>query len=243
MNLNITNGAALTARALLHIVLWTSIGAATCVAQTTLVSNLGQSVVDWRAVGGDLSNPITLGMRFTTGDSGASVTGFTLAFGAADGVPSGFGLELYASFAEGIGPADLVATFTGPDPLTEGSYDFVGAATLSANTSYFLIATAPAASTFAAFSWQRTLSTAEDIGGAAGWTIGDTLILENSFFTWSEHATGSMSPLMFSVQGSAVPEPATWVTFAGAVALVLAAGWRRRTAENRPNPARGTRSA
>lgn len=206
--------------------LWCAM-AVSAAAQTVFVSNLGQSVEDFRAVGGGggAPDPITLGMSFTTGGSGAVVDKFTLSFQAANGSPSGFTLKLYDSFTAGVGPSGLVATFTGSDPLTTSNYDFVGSATLAASTTYYLIASVPGAigASNDQFYWHRTLSTAEDGGGAAGWTIGDTQIVNNAFNNWAAVTT----PLEFSVHGSAIPEPSTYAAMAGAAALGLAA-WRRR---------------
>lgn len=196
-------------------------------AQVTLVSNLGQAVEDFRFVGGEGANAITLGMSFTTGSSAATIEKLTLSFSAPSGNPSGLVLDLYDSFAVGVGPSGHVATFSGSDPTNAGNFDFVGVATLDAHTTYYLIASVPGGSSGDYFSWNRTTSPAEDGGGLTGWTIGDTLIANNQSFTWSEQVTGSLSPLMFSVQGSAVPEPSTYAVCAGLAALGLAFCGRR----------------
>lgn len=230
-----TAGRAAGARAWRKFWLFPLLGAVVApgTAQTTFVSNLNQVTngFDVRSVGRHGSETYTVGMRFTTGSEAVTVNTFTLAFGALGTatMPSGFELKLYSSFAAGVGPSGLVGTFTGSDPASSGDFDFTGSAALSANTSYFLIATAPttdASGDGSYFSWRHTDNTAEDAGSISGWSIGDTFIAQNPTFpTWTESLGGAV---VFSVEGtSAVPEPSTWAALAGAAALGLA-GWRRR---------------
>jgi hypothetical protein len=215
--------------------------AASCAsAQTTLVSNLAHTTgFDYRAVGvsvaGDSTvDTLVVGESFTTGNSAVSVSKFALYFEDAttsSAGPSGFELNLYSAYANGVGPSGWVATFTGSAPNTQGEHDFTGSAVLSANTTYYLIASAPTTSSAggsASFNWMHTSSSAED-ASAAGWSIGDTVIAQNSDFpNWTNTLTGSM---VLAVEGQvAVPEPATYAAVLGAAGLALAA--LRRVRQN-----------
>jgi hypothetical protein len=98
-------------------------------------------------------------------------------------------------------------------------------ATLLANSTYWVVASAPTAPASAFFAWRSTNSTAEDGGVLSGWSLGDTRWASlNGGTSWS--GLGGAIP-QFSVQVSAIPEPSTYAVFTGLAAL----GWvafRRR---------------
>ena len=160
---------------------------------------------------------------FTTGPAASLLQAITLSVGGGSG--SGFSVALYSD-ASGL-PGSLIETLNGSSsPASAGSYSYTsgGSAILTANTSYWWIASVPdGAGSFLGFNLNSTNSTSET--SAFGWTAGDVFRQQQNGGGWGP----SGQPLLFSVSASAIPEPGTYAAWAGAAVLGLAVVRRRRS--------------
>lgn len=168
---------------------------------------------------------------FTTGSSATSFdfTGIDVVFQNSTGSASGLTINLYGP---GMNLSDISTgvdfltglTLSSGSPVSAGTSSFLGSATLSANTTYYLLFQADG--TFGTFnSYTLGVPSTGNQSGYPGWTISDG---SEVYFNSTSHS--SSAPVTFAVYAteatSAVPEPSTYAALAGAAALGLAI-WRR----------------
>jgi hypothetical protein len=200
--------------------------------QTILVSNLGESAqaVTWQGSNSD-GDEVRTAASFTTGNSPTSLGGATIWQYGTFGNPSAtFTLSLASSNSTlessvGAGfPSSIVATFSGStQPSAEGQYNYTLSSpyALAANTTYWLVVSAPSQSVGERFVGYATSSAAET--SAYGFNIGDF----GRFMVGSSSYTDSYK-VSFSLQASAIPEPSAYAAFLGLAALSGVVLWRRR---------------
>ena len=211
--------------------------------QTTAVSNLSQAFHAYvgPGVGSTAGEIFRDGFSFTTGSTTYSLNSVMLSgFGYGTG-PTGFSLSLSSSISAS-GPSSPIVTFSGSSTLPANTtYTFTPSAstTLSASTTYWLIASSPSNLALnTGFSIPATSSTAEDAGALSGWSVGDSIwISANGGTSWF---TNTSNLVQFSVQVTAIPEPATlagWVGLGCALAAFVEKSRKRRhtgSARNTP---------
>jgi hypothetical protein len=195
------------------------------------VSNFGQGISGSGFVGNAGGSPARRTFSFTTGASvgGYDFSSITIPFINATGSPGTLFVDLYSTFtpSSGSSPTGLVAnlSLSSGNPASAGSAVFSGSATLAATTTYFLLLSAPSATTIDnSFNYRTPGTLNEDGGGLAGWTIGDAGYISLNGGAWTDGGGN-----MMSIQASAIPEPSTYAAIAGAAMLGLAI-WRRRRA-------------
>ncbi|MBI5766750.1 MAG: PEP-CTERM sorting domain-containing protein [Verrucomicrobia bacterium] len=197
----------------------------------TAVSNFGQGSGGTANIGFAFNGATERRVfSFTTGASvgGYEFTSFTLAFTGTTGSPGSLAVGLYSAFdsSNTSSPTGLVAnlSLTSGNLTSVNSAVFSGSATLAASTSYYLLLSAPSASTSGNYYTYRTSGTLnEDSGGLAGWTIGDAGYYGLGGNTWNSAGGGAM----MSIQASAIPEPSTYAAIMGLGALGFVV-WRRQ---------------
>ena len=179
-------------------------------AQSTLVSNTGQSNDYSISVGGP--SDWIVAQRFTTGDNTA---GYTLSevdmhigsFASADGAR----VSIYSKDASG-NPGSSLHVLTNTS-ITSGDFNTFTAptnTTLSADTDYFVVMEATSGS----FNGSGTDSAAEDSGAASGWSINDEVHSKGTG-DW----TADAGSLLIAVKGTAVTVTASDVDTLGALSL------------------------
>ena len=179
----------------------------------TAVSNLGQPVTGSANIGtqgGGESWRRTF--SFTTGANagGYDFSGITFSFTNGSGTPNPLDVQLFSTFdantVAGGGNLLSALSLSSGNPLSAGNSVYTGTVSLNASSTYFLMLSAgPAIAPGNNYTYQLPTTYAEDIGGLDGWTIGDGSWISSPTSTWSSN--GSLAS--FSVQASAVPEPAT----------------------------------
>ncbi len=169
-------------------------------ATVTAVSNFGQRYVNTHTIGKAFDSDLQEASSFTTGPSGAELSSITL-YGSGLGNVSGFTVALYTGITT-AGPTGLVATLVGNSspPSVDAAYSYSPAmpVILAANSTYWLVASAPNTATNSGFAWRATLSLDEDPGGDSGWSIGHTpWVTLNGGASWFVSGSGLAQ---FSVQ-------------------------------------------
>lgn len=198
--------------------------------QVTGVSNLTQTSSSSIDVGQETGGEtFAQGFSFTTGATSMTLLNVDLKFeNASIGGLTGFAFSLYSGFTA-TGPTTHLVTFTGSNgPATAGTHSYSPASptTLSANTTYYLVATAPTLSISREhFHISTTSTTDEDAGGIAGWRIDNTRWESGNagIAPWTQ-LSGDVP--QFSLTVSAVPEPSTYALLLGIAGLGTA--WLRR---------------
>jgi hypothetical protein len=195
-------------------------------AQSSAISNLDQPAGSNIAVGKTPEFNFSTGFSFTTGSVNTTLAGITLSmFTASSESAAGFSVAIYNGIGT-TGPTGLFGTLSGSTtPVTTGLYSYTTPGlSLLADTTYWIVATAPTTPTNTHFRILSTTSTAEDAGGFVGWSIGDSRWLTNNGgASWFNTTTGQLP--FFSVQLMSVPEPSTFALLATGV---LVAAWFRR---------------
>jgi hypothetical protein len=124
----------------------------------------------------------------------------------------------------------LVTALTGNSaPVVENDYTYtpVTPTALSAANTYWLVTSAPTTAADSAFSVNATTSLGEDAVPLSGWSIGDVRwVSGDEGIDWGDGGGGVYIP-QFTVQVTAVPEPATFAAWLGLAALTCSA-WRGR---------------
>ena len=104
---------------------------------------------------------------------------------------------------------------------------FSGSTTLAASATYYLLLSAPSASTSGRhYTYKPSATVNEDGGGLAGWTIGDAASRSLGGAAWTSN--GGLGSLSIRATAAAIPEPSTSAAMAGAAMLGLDVGQRRR---------------
>ena len=198
------------------------------VAAPPLVSNIGQTAATGAA---NVSTTQSSAQGFTTG---ANTGGYTLgavelAVTPFDGTASDITVSIYSESSGD--PGTLVHTLTTPGSLSDPVTTFTApsGATLAASTTYYVVAS----TTSTLFLLSRTEATAEDTGGASGWSIADDRRFSRNLVTW----TTATVPIRMRINGAAGAAASTDATLSD---LVLNDGTNDLTLT--PNFATGTTS-
>ena len=212
-------------------------------ANTIAVSNLGEPYFSngslGLAVGRISGNYVQSAFSFTTGGTDTVLDSVTLDMNAAINSPTAFHLDLYGGFvaSNNVGLTGLITSLSSLTSLTTaGLHVFSGSAALSANTTYWLLASANSTANDSFFVVRGTDSLSETAGGLPGWSIGD---VRRTYFNPSNPSLGTgpqnpwnsvSSQMMFSVAVSSVPESGTYLYSAwlGGIAIFAASVTRRR---------------
>ena len=179
-------------------------------AQTTLVSNTGQSTIS-------ISASEESGTPFTTGNDrdGYAISSVSLRLGS---VNAGETMTVAIRESSGGNPGDLVATLVSPATLTSDALNTFTApagTTLAPNTTYFLMVN-DGADAYGTGAVQVSYSQADGQTGEAGWTIGDVGRRKQypmSSIVWAGawRDTAFSSVARFAIQGTANPVIASLV--------------------------------
>ena len=157
---------------------------------TAYVSNIGQpnstSTIN-------ITSSISHAQGFTTGSQSGGYTLSTVGMQFADGSVTANELVIAIySAAAGGGPDSAVYTLTNPsrlenDGTTESLFTAPANSTLSADTTYFVVATTGISNNYSA---QGTSETDEDSGASTGWNIANNRYFRNTAFSnnWSTSA-------------------------------------------------------
>ena len=179
-------------------------------AQTTLVSNTGQSTIS-------ISASEESGTPFTTGNDrdGYAISSVSLRLGS---VNAGETMTVAIRESSGGNPGDLVATLVSPATLTSDALNTFTApagTTLAPNTTYFLMVN-DGADAFGTGAVQVSYSAADGQTGEAGWTIGDVgrrkqYPMNSIVWAGAWRDTAFSSVARFAIQGTANPTIASLV--------------------------------
>ena len=157
-----------------------------------LVSNVGQTA----AGNANVTATQSQGQGFTTGsDSGGYTLGSVeLAVSSFSGTASDITVSIYSESSDD--PGTVVHTLTTPASISAAVTTFTAPSgtTLAAGTTYYVVIS----TTSSGINLSRTNATAEDTGGASGWSIAD----DRRFFGGGNWVTTS-SPIRMRVNGAA----------------------------------------
>ena len=202
-------------------------GAIVPLADVTLISNVDQTAATGPA---QVSATQSMAQGFTTG---ANTGGYTLgsvelAVSSFSGTASDITVSIYSESSDD--PGTVVHTLTTPASISAAVTTFTAPSgtTLAAGTTYYVVIS----TTSSGISLSRTEATAEDTGGASGWSIADS----RHFFGRSGWNT-TTNPLRMRVNGAAGAAASTDATLSS---LVLNDGTNDLTLT--PNFASGTTS-
>ena len=166
--------------------------AAVTVPVAALVSNVGQTAATGAA---QVNTPQSQGQGFTTGsDSGGYTLGSVeLAVSSFSGTASDITVSIYSESSGD--PGTVVHTLTTPASISTPVTTFTAPSdtTLAAGTTYYVVIS----TTSSGISLSRTDATAEDTGGASGWSIADS----RRFFGQSGWNT-TTKPIRMRVNGA-----------------------------------------
>ena len=162
-------------------------------ANTTLVSNTGQTSADFT------TDAIDYGQGFTTGSDTAGYTLTSIDIGYNDSSNTAFTASIWSSFTADNSPNSLLYSLTPPATFSAGNLTFTAPAnaTLTSGTTYFImLALADAGS----ITVKRTATTNpdEDADAAAGWSIANTYV----FYSGGWGTSSSNKPLLVAVKGT-----------------------------------------
>ena len=173
------------------------------VAPPPLVSNIGQTAATGAA---NVSTTQSSAQGFTTGTNsgGYTLDSVELAVTPFDGTASDITVSIYSESSGD--PGTLVHTLTTPGSLSDPVTTFTApsGATLAASTTYYVVAST--ASTL--FLLSRTEATAEDTGGASGWSIADDRRFSRNLVTW----TTATVPIRMRINGAAATATTSTIT-------------------------------
>ena len=173
------------------------------VAPPPLVSNIGQTAATGAA---NVSTTQSSAQGFTTGTNsgGYTLDSVELAVTPFDGTASDITVSIYSESSGD--PGTLVHTLTTPgslsDPVT--TFSAPSGATLAPSTTYYVVAS----TTNTLFLLSRTESTAEDTGGASGWSIADDRRFSRNLVTW----TTATVPIRMRINGDAATATTSTIT-------------------------------
>ena len=184
------------------------LGVATAQAQSTLVSNTGQSSTDASVVGYFASERYEHAASFTTGGDADGYTlaevGVALTNIASAAIPR---VSIYTTTSSGL-PHTSLHVLSNPASVTANAvntFTAASGATLDANTTYAVVLQNTQATSNYVVS--ATSSTAEDSGAASGWSIGNQRAFNNVSGTDGWTATdGSLRIAIKGYSNSLVPK-------------------------------------
>jgi hypothetical protein len=158
--------------------------AAVALAQTTFtpVSNLNQTTGEYTGVW----NAQSLAVSFTTGSAATSLFGVSVSM-SAGGDAGHFNLSIYSD--AGGSPGSSLTILSGNGfPASAGIYTYTNASplALSANTTYWIVASSPDSTGGDAYEWNLTFNSALDSGSF--WTLGVSKY--NDGGGWNSSGTG-----------------------------------------------------
>ena len=168
-----------------------------------LVSNIGQTAATGAA---NVSTTQSSAQGFTTGTNtgGYTLDSVELAVTPFDGTASDITVSIYSESSGD--PGTLVHTLTTPaslsDPVT--TFSAPSGATLAASTTYYVVVS----TTSTLFLLSRTEATAEDTGGASGWSIADDRRFSRNLVTW----TTATVPIRMRINGDAATATTSTIT-------------------------------
>ena len=180
------------------------------VAPPPLISNIGQTAATGAAT---VSTTQSSAQGFTTGTNsgGYTLDSVELAVTPFDGTASDITVSIYSESSGD--PGTLVHTLTTPGSLSDPVTTFTApsGATLAASTTYYVVAS----TTNTLFLLSRTEATAEDTGGASGWSIADDRRFSRNLVTW----TTATVPIRMRINGAAATatNPATGTVTSGMI--------------------------
>ena len=173
------------------------------VAPPPLVSNIGQTAATGAA---NVSTTQSSAQGFTTGTNsgGYTLDSVELAVTPFDGTASDITVSIYSESSGD--PGTLVHTLTTPGSLSDPVTTFTAPSgtTLAASTTYYVVAST--ASTL--FLLSRTEATAEDTGGASGWSIADDRRFSRNLVSW----TTATVPIRMRINGAAATATTSTIT-------------------------------
>ena len=182
-------------------------GAIVPLADVTLISNVDQTAATGPA---QVSATQSMAQGFTTG---ANTGGYTLgsvelAVSSFSGTASDITVSIYSESSDD--PGTVVHTLTTPASISAAVTTFTAPSgtTLAAGTTYYVVIS----TTSSGISLSRTEATAEDTGGASGWSIADS----RHFFGRSGWNT-TTNPLRMRVNGAAAAAASTDATLSSLV--------------------------
>ncbi len=183
-------------------------------AQVT-TSNLGAGISWFYEVKSDN----WVGQAFTTDANSYTLDSVTLNMGTATTTGGLFSVGIYSNSLGN--PGTLLKTLTGStNPASDSNYTFTSSGlSLTANNTYHVVASV--SSGLANYSWQNTSDTTE----TGPWVFPNYITLStNQGGGWAQGGTN----MIMSVSATPIPEPSTYATMCGVLALGWAA-WRRRS--------------
>ena len=162
-------------------------------ANTTLVSNTGQTSADFT------TDAIDYGQGFTTGSDTAGYTLEAIDIGYNDSSNTAFSASIWSSFIADGSPDSLLYSLTPPATFSAGNLTFTAPAnaTLTSGTTYFIILALADAGSIT-IKRTATINSNEDADAAAGWSIANTYV----FYSGGWGTSSSNKPLLVAVKGT-----------------------------------------
>ena len=162
-------------------------------ADTTLVSNTGQTSADFT------TDAIDYGQGFTTGSDTAGYTLDAIDIGYNDSSNTAFSASIWSSFIADGSPNSLLYSLTPPATFSAGNLTFTAPAnaTLTSDTTYFIILALADAGSIT-IKRTATINSNEDADAAAGWSIANTYV----FYSGGWGTSSSNKPLLVAVKGT-----------------------------------------
>ena len=162
-------------------------------ADTTLVSNTGQTSADFT------TDAIDYGQGFTTGSDTAGYTLEAIDIGYNDSSNTAFSASIWSSFIADGSPNSLLYSLTPPATFSAGNLTFTAPAnaTLTSDTTYFIILALADAGSIT-IKRTATINSNEDADAAAGWSIANTYV----FYSGGWGTSSSNKPLLVAVKGT-----------------------------------------
>ena len=183
------------------------------------VSNLAETVSSHEFGVGNVAGGNTLrATNFTTGSNSNSYTlhSVTAKFNAKSGSPAALVVEVYSKHDSESEPGSSKVTLSGSNPNTAGDYTYTcsgNGCDLSANTTYYLVLSAPGSPTNARYKWRLTQSTNQtNTPGNADWEIGNRMLSKESGGPWGDNVGFDIAGM---IKVSATENPPATLTASG----------------------------
>ena len=160
--------------------------------QTVTVSNLTETNAGVLTIGVSGGIKYQAGQAFTTGSNagGYTLSSISGSFSAGIGDP-GFQMKLHAASGSTPGAEITTATFSGSNPTSDGEHTFTCSGTgcaLDASTTYFVVFSAPTATSPYRYLLKGTLSDTETLTPTGnGWSIANALAEQQGTGPWYVH--------------------------------------------------------